>query len=123
MNDQDHDLRELFSRLRDEHHQRAPGFDHLWQRARRAAALPGSPAIRSALSWKMAACAAAVAAVAAGWFLVPPSTHPRPSLAKALPVLLDSDPGCAPLFARLTVSPPASGTDFLLPVNLTIDSL
>lgn len=74
-NDDEKDLRRRFETWREQEGQHAPEFQHVWARAKHAAASPrpASPA----WGWRFALGGAAVALVVAGlWFAVPPGRGP-----------------------------------------------
>ena len=118
MNDHDPDLREHFASLRRAEREGAPAFNHSLQgagrRARSSRSTPGRPL------WKWAASTAVAALVMAA---LTPLFNPRPSLTKVLPVLLSTPTKSEPLLAELTHPAGYSGSDFLLPLHLTIDPL
>lgn len=117
MNEDEPDLRNLFAHQREADHQAAPPFHGLMRRVRQRASPSRSHA---GPAWRLAGFATAMALIL---LALAPVFKPRPSLTQVLPVLLESKPQAAPLFAQLTSSSHASGSDFLLPLHLTIDSL
>ena len=115
MNSNDQDLRDSFARLRQADHASAPEFRQVVLRARHARASTGS-----SVPWRWAAglATAAFAVVA-----LSPVFKTHPSLAQALPVLLQTDAHPEPILTQLTDAKPGAGSDFLLPFRLDLASL
>lgn len=120
MNDSDPELCDLFSQLRSDDHRHAPAYANLLHRARHARARQSQT--RSSQSWGRWATGLACAALVV-IFVLAPALRPRPSLAKALPVLLKPDTVPHPIFASFTGSKPGNGSDCLLPFRLDLASL
>ena len=107
----DNDLRILFAQQRHADLRGAPLFEHLQTRAR--AAVPAPRRL-----WLVTLLASPLVVLIGLAFVQPPSP---PSLTQALPVLLDSQPRGAPLFAELSAS--ATPSDFLMPRHSTFKVL
>lgn len=101
----DSDLRDLFAREHQRDAQRAPEFQHLLTRARAAAP-------RETVSWLRPTLAFAAVVMVGLSVAFWPASRPKPSLAKALPVLLPRQEQPSSLFASLGNHTPS---DFLLP--------
>lgn len=101
----DSDLRDLFARERQRDAQRAPEFQHVITRA--VASAP-----RETVSWLRPTLAFATVVIAGLSVALWPAPPPKPSLAKALPVLLPKQQQPSSLFASLGNHTPS---DFLLP--------